>query len=87
MSIYSKGIFFFSKKLTVNLPRFDGHFKKYIIVTKGVSNEEKETFYPGKKLGDVYDLMLKECKESGLDSSLPKYFLNSSNIFFLCFEF
>ena len=30
----------------MNLPQFDGHFKKYTIEMKGVSNEQTEAIYP-----------------------------------------
>jgi hypothetical protein len=30
----------------VNLPRFEGHFKKDTLVMKGVSNEKAEAVYP-----------------------------------------
>ena len=35
-----------STKSTMTLPQFDGHFKKYTIEMKGVSNEQKKAIYP-----------------------------------------
>ena len=34
-----------SKGVKLNLPQFDGHFKKYTIAMKGVSNAKKEAVY------------------------------------------
>jgi len=33
-------------RVKLNLPQFDGHFKKYTIEEEGVSNETQETIYP-----------------------------------------
>jgi len=56
---YEQRIIFFTKEMIapprhcpetrkgvwLKLPQFDGHFKKYTIEVKGVSNEKKSIFY------------------------------------------